>query len=120
MEFLNEILKKGHYKGASDVHLVAGSSPIYRINGQLIPEKTERLMPSDTSEMAKKILTDEIWKELTNKLVVDLSYGIDNLSRFRVNIFYQRSSISLAFRVIPKNIPSIEKLGIPTILRKIV
>lgn len=120
MEFLNEILKKGHYKGASDVHLVAGSSPIYRINGQLIPEKTERLMPSDTSEMAKKILTDELWKELANKREVDLSYGIDNLSRFRVNIFYQRSSISLAFRVIPKNIPSIEKLGIPTILRKIV
>lgn len=120
MEFLNKILKKGHYKGASDIHLVAGSSPIYRINGQLIPEKADRLMPSDTSEMAKEILTDELWKELVNKREVDLSYGIDNLSRFRVNIFYQRSSISLAFRVIPKNIPSIEKLGIPTILRKIV
>lgn len=120
MKKLNEILKKGHYKGASDVHLVAGSSPIYRINGQLIPEETDRLMPKDTSEMAKEILTAELWEELVNKREVDLSYGIDHVSRFRVNIFYQRSSISLAFRVIPRDIPSIEDLGIPPILKRVV
>lgn len=120
MKKLKDILKRGHYKGASDVHLVAGSSPIYRINGQLIPEEMDHLMPKDTSEMAKEILTAELWEELVNKREVDLSYGIDNVSRFRVNIFYQRSSISLAFRVIPRDIPSIEDLGIPTILKRVV
>lgn len=120
MNRLDELLRIGHAKGASDVHLVAGSAPIYRINGQLIPTDEGRLMPNDTYEMAKSILTDELWDVLENKREVDLSYGIENISRFRVNIFYQRSSVSIAFRVIPRDIPSIETLGIPTILRKVV
>lgn len=120
MNRLDELLRIGHAKGASDVHLVAGSAPIYRINGQLIPTDEGRLMPNDTYEMAKSILTDELWEVLENKREVDLSYGIENISRFRVNIFYQRSSVSIAFRVIPRDIPSIETLGIPTILRKVV
>lgn len=120
MNRLDELLRIGHAKGASDVHLVAGSVPIYRINGQLIPTDEGRLMPNDTYEMAKSILTDELWEVLENKREVDLSYGIENISRFRVNIFYQRSSVSIAFRVIPRDIPSIETLGIPTILRKVV
>ena len=120
MNRLDELLRIGHAKGASDVHLVAGSAPIYRINGQLIPTDEGRLMANDTYEMAKSILTDELWEVLENKREVDLSYGIENISRFRVNIFYQRSSVSIAFRVIPRDIPSIEMLGIPTILRKVV
>ena len=120
MNRLDELLRIGHAKGASDVHLVAGSAPIYRINGQLIPTDEGRLMPNDTYEMAKSILTDELWEVLENKREVDLSYGIENISRFRVNIFYQRSSVSIAFRVIPRDIPSIETLGIPTILQNVV
>ena len=120
MNRLDELLRIGHAKGASDVHLVAGSAPIYRINGQLIPTDEGRLMPNDTYEMAKSILTDELWEVLENKREVDLSYGIENISRFRVNIFYQRSSVSIAFRVIPRDIPSIETLGIPTILQEVV
>ena len=120
MNRLDELLRIGHAKGASDVHLVAGSAPIYRINGQLIPTDEGRLMANDTYEMAKSILTDELWEVLENKREVDLSYSIENISRFRVNIFYQKSAVSIAFRVIPRDIPSIETLGIPTILRKVV
>ena len=120
MNRLDELLRIGHAKGASDVHLVAGSAPIYRINGQLIPTDEGRLMPNDTYEMAKSILTDELWEVLENKREVDLSYSIENISRFRVNVFYQKSAVSIAFRVIPRDIPSIETLGIPTILREVV
>ncbi|GEK90604.1 type IV pilus twitching motility protein PilT [Alkalibacterium kapii] len=121
MEHLDELLKIGHGKGASDVHIVAGSPPIYRINGQLIPQRQEdRMLPKDTSKMAKAILTEEMWETLDKRREVDLSYGIDGVSRFRVNIFFQRSAISLAFRVIPRKIPSIDDLGIPKILEKVV
>ncbi|GEK89325.1 twitching motility protein PilT [Alkalibacterium putridalgicola] len=121
MERLDELLKGGHYKGASDIHIVAGSPPIYRINGQLLPQKKmDRILPEDTSEMAKAVLTDELWKTLDIKREVDLSYGITGVSRFRVNIFYQRSAISLAFRVIPREIPTIDELGLPRILEKVV
>ncbi|OJF90904.1 type IV pilus twitching motility protein PilT [Alkalibacterium sp. 20] len=120
MEGLDELLKTGHDKGASDVHIVAGSPPIFRINGQLIPQKADKILPKDTSEMAKAILTEELWATLDRKREVDLSYGIVGVSRFRVNVFYQRSAISLAFRVIPRGIPSIDELGLPKILEKIV
>ena len=120
MNRLDELLRIGHAKGASDVHLVADSAPIYRINGQLIPTDEGRLMANDTYEMAKSILTDELWEVLENKREVDLSYSIENISRFRVNIFYQKSAVSIAFRVIPRDIPSIETLGIPTILQEVV
>lgn len=120
MDLLDEILIAGNTAGASDVHLVAGTPPVFRINGHLIPQEGSRLMPKDTHEMAKSILTEELWNTLIEKREVDLSYGIENVSRFRVNIFHQRSAISIAFRVIPRDIPSIEELGIPTVLRKII
>ncbi len=120
MSRLNKILAEGHKQSASDVLLVAGSQPIFRINGQLIRQGEERMMPDDTANMAREILSDELWSVLEKKREVDLSYGIENLSRFRVNIFHQRSAISLAFRVIPRDIPTMEELGIPTILKNVV
>lgn len=120
MERLNALLTAANYKEASDVHLVAGTPPIFRINGTLIPEKQDRLMPDDTYEMARGILNDKLWAYLESKREVDLSYGIPGVSRFRVNIFYQRGALSLAFRVIPRNIPSFDSLGIPEQLKDIV
>lgn len=120
MEKLIALLTKAHHKEASDVHLVAGSSPVYRVDGKLMPEKEDRLMPDDTMEMARAILTDKLWDQLQEVREVDLSYGIPGVSRFRVNIFYQRSAISLAFRVIPRDIPSIDSLGIPQRLKDLV
>lgn len=120
MGFLNELLINGHNKGASDILLVTGSPPIYRINGELIRQGKDRLMPPDTARMAKEVLSEDMWEILADKREVDLSYGIENVSRFRVNVFYQRSAISFAFRVIPRDIPTMEELGIPLILKNVV
>lgn len=120
MKKLNALLTKANALEASDVHMVAGSAPIFRINGKLTPEKEGRLMPDDTIEMARAILTDKLWDELQEQREVDLSYGIPGVSRFRVNIFHQRSAVSLAFRVIPRDIPSIDSLGIPKKLKELV
>lgn len=120
MSRLDDILTEGHRQQASDVLLVAGSPPIYRINGELIRQGETRLMPDDTAEMARSILTDKLWRVLTEMREIDLSYGIENVSRFRVNVFHQRSAISLAFRVIPRDIPLIEDLGIPEILKTVI
>ena len=119
MRSLNEILIDGHEQKASDILLVAGSPPIYRINGELIRQGQERIMPEDTRKMAKDLLTDELWEDLSKMKEVDLSYGIDGVSRFRVNVFHQRTAISLAFRVIPRSIPLMEDLGIPLILKNV-
>lgn len=120
MNNLNTILTKAHYNEASDVHLIAGSAPVFRIDGKLIQEKEDKLMPDDTIEMARSILTDKLWDELQEKREVDLSYGIAGVSRFRVNIFFQRNAVSMAFRVIPREIPTIDSLGLPEELKQLV
>lgn len=119
MDKLNELLIKANAKEASDVHMIAGSAPVFRVDGKLIPEAQNKLMPDDTREMARAILNDHLWDKLHENREVDLSYGIPGVSRFRVNIFYQRSAISLAFRVIPREIPTIESLGIPSKLKEL-
>lgn len=120
MQKLDEILKSGFYKDASDIHLTAGVPPVFRINGKLTLQKTDKLLPVDTEEIARAILTEKMWEYFDTHREVDLSYGINAVSRFRVNIYYQRSSIALAFRVIPKDIPSIDKLKLPEKLKELV
>ena len=100
MRSLDEILTDAFYKSASDVHLTTGSPPVYRINGMLIPQKDETLTYNMTRSFTQEIITSEMWEVLEDKRELDFSYGINGVSRFRVNTFYQRNSLSLAFRII--------------------
>lgn len=121
MEYLHQLLTSAFYKEASDIHLTAGSEPVFRIDGKLIPQKSEKvMMPDDLEEIVKEMLTSPLWDELQRKREVDLSYGINGLSRFRVNVFYQRNALSIAFRVISKEIPTIDVLGLPNVLKELV
>ncbi len=120
MDKLDEILKKAFYGKASDVHLVVGTPPVFRVDGKLIPQPGERLRPEDIKLFAHAILPTEMVAFLEEKREIDFSYGINGLTRFRVNVFYQRNSLSMAFRIIAMDIPKLETLGIPTVTRKLV
>jgi len=117
---VNELLKSAHSQGASDLHLKVGSHPILRINGELSPLSTEnRLSQEDTLKIAFSVMSPgqrEIFKKRND---IDLAYSVPGLGRFRCNIFIQRGTIGLVFRVIPMRIPTIEELLLPDILRKI-
>ncbi|MCA9765473.1 MAG: type IV pilus twitching motility protein PilT [Carnobacterium sp.] len=120
MEQLNTLLIDAYKKKASDIHLVVGSSPVFRVNGKLIPQKLAYLTIDDTKNFAKTILTPERWETLEQKREIDFSYGIADTARFRVNVFYQRNTLSLAFRMISNEIPSVESLELPAITKKLV
>ena len=120
MEQLNTLLIDAYKKKASDIHLVVGSSPVFRVNGKLIPQKLAYLTIDDTKNFAKTILTQERWETLEQKREIDFSYGIADTARFRVNVFYQRNTLSLAFRIISNEIPSVESLELPAITKKLV
>lgn len=120
MDELNEILRTAFYAEASDVHLVVGTAPVFRIDGKLIPQPGDRLSFEDTRAFAQAIIPTEMLAVLEEKREIDFSYGINGLTRFRVNVFYQRNSLSLAFRIIAIDIPKLESLGIPMITRKLV
>lgn len=116
---LNEWLSTAYQQQASDVHITIGKAPIFRINGNLIEQQLPMITPKITREIVQSILTDDKWEQLNREKQVDFSYGIHGVSRFRMNAFYQRGELSLAIRIIPTRIPSIEELHLPPIAKKI-
>ena len=85
--------------GASDVHLTAGFPPAIRDKGKIVPmEGFEPLTPQQTRDVIYGILNDDQRKRFENNQQLDFAYAIPNVARFRVNCFFQRGSISAAFR----------------------
>jgi twitching motility protein PilT len=116
---LNELLKNMVTLSASDLHLRVGSPPVFRIDGALQVHGEERLTSEWLSETSEQILSPKQKKQLYEELAVDSSYAIESFTRFRINVFYQRGTISMAFRNIFTSPPTIESLGLPTVLDSI-
>lgn len=117
---LDELLRFAVEKGASDVHITVGVPPIFRINGQLVKiNDIERLMPDDTQEIVESVMHGDIWNTYKKKGEVDFSYAVQGIGRFRVNIYNQRGSASMALRTVPLRVPTIDDLKLPDTLRKL-
>lgn len=117
---INDLLKNAHAMGASDLHLKVGSYPVLRINGALNSLSTaNKLSQDDTLKIAFTVMSPgqrEIFKKRND---IDLAYSVPGLGRFRCNIFVQRGTIGLVFRVIPMKIPTFEELLLPDVIKKI-
>jgi twitching motility protein PilT len=112
-------------KHVSDLIFSPGRAPQIESNGQLIQLKfkgLERLTPYDTNFIANELMagTEHAKRKLETEGSADLSYGIDGVGRFRVNIFRQRGSIAVVMRVIPDRIPSFEELKLPKVLEEFI
>ncbi|CQR48017.1 Twitching mobility protein [Paraliobacillus sp. PM-2] len=116
---IEDLLIRAYQKNASDIHLTVGAKPIFRVDGRLQAFGENKLLPEDTEAMAKEILTEEMWDKLVEERELDLSHGIKSISRFRINIYFQRNCISLAIRTIPTTIPSIDSLGLPNVMKEV-
>ncbi|OPA80626.1 type IV pili twitching motility protein PilT [Paenibacillus selenitireducens] len=104
---------------ASDLHLTVGVPPMIRINGDLKQYGEDNLKPEDTIKMAKSIMTRDQWEVLQEKRELDFSFGIKDMTRFRVNVYHQRSQIGIALRLIPTTIPALDTLHVPEVLRQL-
>ncbi len=99
---------------ASDVHISPGLPPAMRVNGRVKPlPDFPKLDPQDTREIVYSVLNESQRKRFENERQLDFAYAIPGVARFRVNVFFQRGSISAAFRLIPSEIKSLEELGLP-------
>ena len=104
-------------QGASDLHLVVGRYPTLRVDGRLIPlNQDEILTPGDTQAMADIILDEERKQKFLAEGQVDLSYNFEDKARFRVNTFFQQGHVSIAMRLIQKEIKTLEQLNLPEVL----
>ncbi len=117
---LNEILKVAMKESASDIHIKAGLTPMFRIHGQLVPFKQcPRMVPEDVNRVAFGIMNPSQREKFKKDNEIDLAYGVPGLGRFRVNVFQQRGTTGVVLRVIPFGILSFEELNLPKVMEKI-
>lgn len=117
LQYIKKLLDTTIKEEASDLDLSLGHPPNIRITGQLVPLGQEKPLTSvDLEKIAFSLTNDLQKKKLIEEKELDFSYQHENKGRFRVNIFYQRGSISLALRFVPSRIRTIEELNLPPIL----
>ncbi len=119
---LNPLLRRAVELGASDIHLKVGVPPILRRDGALGPLEESPLVTDRDTEAVLQIVgkrSPERLAAFKDTGDLDIAYQEQDLPRFRVNAFRQRGHISVAFRVIPKNVPNFEMLGLPPGIRRL-
>lgn len=105
----------------SDLIIKVGNKPMVRINGQLEPIKgSDKIMPEHIKMVEVELLTPDQLQKFRDNNNLDLSYSLPGVGRFRVNAFVQRGSTAFAFRRIEENIPQIDKLGLPEVLKEVI
>jgi twitching motility protein PilT len=109
---LRELLELMAEKKASDLHLTVGSPPQIRVDGRLVKTDLDPLNAEVTKKLAYSIMNEKQRKNFEERSELDLSFGIENLSRFRCNVFMQRGNVAVAIRQIPFRIPTFEELGL--------
>lgn len=114
---IKSLLRLTAQQGASDLHISVGRYPCLRIDGKLTPVTQDVVLTPDiTQELCDVILNEERKKKLHDEGQVDFSYNLEDKVRFRVNAFYQQGYVSIAFRLIPREIKRLEELNVPEIL----
>ena len=116
---IDQLLEELVQQGGSDLHLAAGQAPYGRFNGALRPMRAERLSEEVCNRLILSLLNNSQRKQLEQTWELDCAYALPNVSRFRVNVYRQRSSTAACLRALGSAIPSLESLGLPPIVEEI-
>ncbi len=120
MTQLEQILKLSLELGASDIHIVAGLKPLFRIHKELGPvEEFDVLSPQDTENFARQLVSEERYEEFLVDRDLDFSAALPGMGRFRVNAHFQRETVGMAFRAISSNVPALEDLNLPAVAQSL-
>lgn len=119
MARIDSFLKLGLQQGCSDVHLAVGVPPMLRINGDLMPIKFRDLRDTELEGYLLEILSKKQAEHFAAGHDLDFSYVSADKGRFRVNLYRKETGIGATFRAIPTQIPSLEQLNLPPIVRKL-
>src|SRR6266567_6403762 len=116
---LRALLEEMVSRNASDLHIVAGERPKLRVDGDITNSSADsELTPKDTLQLAYSVLTEQQKKRFELEDELDFSFGIQNLARFRGNVFKQRGCVSMVVRQIPFAIKTFDQLGLPGSIAK--
>ena len=113
MVTLEELLRVLIDRKGSDLHVSAYSPPRIRVDSALVPTEYDVMEPEGCQKLVYSILDNEQIAKFEAEKELDMSFGIEGIGRFRVNVFYQRGAIGTAIRVIPYEIKTFDQLGVP-------
>jgi twitching motility protein PilT len=117
---LRALLEEMIQKDASDLHITAAERPKLRVDGDMVDSSVpDVLTPKDTLQLAYSVLTENQKKRFETDDELDFSFGIQNLARFRGNVFKQRGCVAMVIRMIPFNVRTFQELGLPAVIAKL-
>jgi len=119
MARLDSFLKLVVDQGASDLHFHAGNVPIIRHHGDLIPLPFRSLSGDEASRFVHEIMSPAQQEAFADQGELDFAYTTEGVGRFRVHVFRQSHGVGAVFRVIPSEVPTIDKLQLPAVVRKL-
>ncbi len=115
---LDPLLVQAARRGASDLVLIAGAPPAFRVHGVLAPFAGSPLTADDTRSLLSPLLSIAQHQELQKQRYADLCFTRPSIGRFRANVHYQRGTLAGSIRLLPEKIPSLESLHLPATLRR--
>jgi twitching motility protein PilT len=117
---LRALLEEMIQKDASDLHITAAQRPKLRVDGDIVDSTVDTVLtPKDTLQLAYSVLTENQKKRFETDDELDFSFGIQNLARFRGNVFKQRGCVAMVIRMIPFNVRTFDELGLPHVIAKL-
>ena len=118
---IQDLLRQAETKGASDLHLVVSCPPLFRIDGALQPiGDVLQLSADDISQALSQVTTPQQRETFSRDMELDFAYSMAGIGRLRCNACQQQGVTSLAFRLLPPTIPTIDELGLPQLCKDII
>src|SRR3954462_526706 len=117
---IDKLLQACVKQGASDIHIVVGQPPVFRLHGRMRKLETKVLEPDDSVALMKSIAPERSQRELQEKGSADFGFAFGDLARFRVSIFKQRGNISMVLRQIPPQLLTMEQLHLPPACQRLI
>lgn len=110
---IEEILQKAYENKASDIHLIAGTPVMFRINGRLVSQGDECILEEELEEIFKSVFSREQWRELQEEGEMDSAVSLKGFSRIRIHAYRQRGNYAVSMRILSSRIPTPEELHLP-------
>ena len=120
IKFVHELLRVMVSKKASDLFITAGFPPAFKVDGKMTPMSNQSLTPTHTMEIARAIMNDKQAQEFEGSKECNFAISPPGIGRFRVNAFVQQARVGVVLRTITTQIPRVEDLGLPDVLKDVV
>ena len=120
IKFVHELLRVMLSKKASDLFITAGFPPAFKVDGKMTPVSNQSLTPTHTMEIARAIMNDKQAQEFEASKECNFAISPPGIGRFRVNAFVQQARVGVVLRTITTQIPRVEDLGLPEVLKDVV